>query len=71
MRNILNISVPATLKKEIEHETKTGGYVSVSEFFRAVMRERAENRLIEDIRVSRREIAAGKGKVLRSLRDLR
>lgn len=71
MRNIINISVPAILKKEIEREVKTGGYASVSEFFRSVMRERAENAILLDVEESRREIRAGKAKVLRSLRDLR
>ena len=59
------------MKKEIERETKAGGYVSVSEFFRDVMRERKINSLLQDIEESRREIRAGKAKVLRSLKDLR
>ena len=71
MRTIINISVPEALKIEIEHETKAGGYVSVSEFFRAVMREWKENNFLKELEQSRAEIAAGKGKVLRSLKDLR
>lgn len=71
MRNIINISVPAVLKKEIEHEVKTGGYASVSEFFRSVMRERAENAILLDVAESRREFISGKAKKLRSLKDLR
>lgn len=71
MRNIINISVPAILKNEIEREAKASGYVSVSEFFRAVMRERKMNLLLQEIEESRREILAGKGKVLRSLKDFR
>lgn len=71
MRTIINISVPATVKKEVEHEVAIGGYASVSEFFRAVLRERKENILLRDIEMSRREFSAGKGKALHSLRDLR
>ncbi|MFA5942773.1 MAG: ribbon-helix-helix domain-containing protein [Candidatus Paceibacterota bacterium] len=71
MRNIINISVPEALKSEIERETKAGGYMSVSEFFRAVMRERKENQILQDVEESRREFRAGKAKVLRSLKNLR
>ncbi|MBI5798556.1 MAG: ribbon-helix-helix protein, CopG family [Candidatus Yonathbacteria bacterium] len=71
MRTIINISVPASTKKEVEHEVKTGGYASVSEFFRAVIRERKENMLLRDLAQSRREFKAGKGKKLSSLKDLR
>lgn len=71
MRSIINISVPAALKKEIEREVKTGGYASTSEFFRSVMRERAQNAILLDVEESRREILAGKAKVLQSLKDLR
>lgn len=71
MRTIINISVPASVKKEVEHEVKAGGYASVSEFFRAIIRERKENILLRDLAQSRREFSAGKGKVLRSLKVLR
>ena len=71
MRTIINISVPIAVKKEVEHEVKAGGYASISEFFRAVLRERKENATLRGIEVSRREFSKGEGKVLRSLRDLR
>ena len=71
MRNILNLSVPAGLKQEMEREAKAGGFMSVSEFFRAIMREREEARLLRDIEISRQEYRAGKAKMLRSLKDLR
>ena len=71
MRTIINISVPATVKKDIEREVAVGGYASVSEFFRAVLRERKENMIMRGLEISRREFAAGKGKKLHSLRDIR
>lgn len=71
MRNIISISVPGILKKEIEREVKMGGYASVSEFFRSVMRERSENAILLDVAESRREFLSGKAKTLRSLKDLR
>lgn len=71
MRTIINISVPANVKEEVEREVKTGGYASVSEFFRAVIRERKEYMLHRDLEQSRLEFKAGKGKRLSSLKDLR
>jgi Arc/MetJ-type ribon-helix-helix transcriptional regulator len=71
MRTVVNISMPAVLKKEIERETREGGYMSVSEFFRAVMRERKMNQILQDVEDSRRECRVGKASVLRSLKDLR
>lgn len=71
MRTIINISVPASVKEEVENEVKTGGYASVSEFFRAIMRERRENILLRDLGQSRLEFKIGKGRKLSSLKDLR
>jgi Arc/MetJ-type ribon-helix-helix transcriptional regulator len=71
MRAILNISVPQKLKDLIEEEAAFGGYASKSEFLRDVIRSWQRQRLLEDIRISRREFKQGKGKVLKSLKDLR
>lgn len=71
MRTIINISVPTSVKKEVEYEVKSGGYASVSEFFRALIRERKENILARDIEQSRHEFKVGKGRVMHSLKDLR
>lgn len=71
MRTIINISVPASVKEEVEYEVKSGGYASVSEFFRALIRERKENILARDIEQSRYDFKAEKGRVLHSLKELR
>lgn len=71
MRNIINISVPEMLRKDIEFEVKVGGYASTSEFFRDILRDWKRNNLLKELQQSQAEIAAGKGKVLRSLKDLR
>ena len=71
MRTALTISIPDTLRREIDHEVKTGGYASVSEFFRALMRERSEYAILRDVETSRREVRSGHGATLRSLKDLR
>ena len=67
----MTISVPETMRREIEREVKTGGYASVSEFFRTVMREREEYAILHDVEESRHEARSGQARVLRSLRELR
>ena len=71
MRNIINISLPPELTKEVEKAVKSGKFATKSEFFRHLLRLWHEEQLLEEIRQSRKEIAEGKGKILRSLKDLR
>ena len=70
MRKTLNISIPPALKREVDREVKAGKYASVSEFFRDALRAWKEDQLYQSVMQSRKEIAEGKGKVLKSLRDL-
>lgn len=70
MRNIVNISMPIGLKREVESFVKEGNYASTSEFFRDLLRNWRQNRLLSELRESQKEIKGGKGKVLRSLKDL-
>ncbi|MBU1292402.1 ribbon-helix-helix domain-containing protein [Patescibacteria group bacterium] len=71
MRSIVNLSLPAETVKMIKREVKKNKYVSVSEFFRALLREYEEDILLAELKESEREFRAGKGKVLRSFKDLR
>ena len=72
MRNIINISLPKNLTKEVERQVREGGYATKSEFFRELVRRSLEEeKLFREIEESRKELRAGKGKILRSLRDLR
>ena len=68
MRNIINISLPESLAREVEKEVKLGKFASKSEYIRHVLRE---YKLAKELEADRKEFAKGKGKVLRSLRDLR
>ena len=70
MRNIITISLPLGLKKQVEKTVKEENYGSVSEFFRDALRAYEEAKLIKEIEESEREFALGKGKKLRSLKDL-
>ena len=70
MRQILNISLPSATVKMIKTEVKKGGYASVSEFMRHLIRLWNTEKLVGDVKQSRKEFADGKGKVLKSLKDL-
>ena len=71
MRNIVNISLPDVMVKIVDREVKKGKFATKSEFFRSLLREREENRILSELKESQREINTGKGKTLRSLKDLR
>ncbi|MFZ2205733.1 MAG: ribbon-helix-helix domain-containing protein [Minisyncoccia bacterium] len=70
MRTTLNISMPAALKKNVDLAVKEGNYASVSEFFRDAIRAWNEEQLYQSVLQSEKEFAQGKGKRLRSLKDL-
>jgi len=71
MRNIVNISLPAETAKMVKREVKKGKYASVSEFFRSLLRDyEEESEILDELEEIDREFKSGKGKVLRSLKDL-
>lgn len=67
----MNISLPASLADEVKTEVIEGGYASVSEFIRKLVRDWKKEKAINDVLDSEKELRQGKGKVLHSLRDLR
>lgn len=71
MREVINISLPPAMVKTVQSAVKTGSYASTSEFFRDLLRNWQEDKLLRELHESRREISTGKGKVLRSLKHLR
>ena len=71
MRTIVNISLPIQLNTVVEKELATGHYASKSEFFRSLLRLWIEGRLVKELEDSRKELKMGKGKLLKSLSDLR
>ncbi len=70
MRHAINISLPPKIARAVKDEVKAGNYASTSEFFRDILREREDRRLLAELKQSQKEIAGRKGKVLRSLGDL-
>ncbi len=71
MRDIINISLPQELAALVRKEVKEKKFASISEYFRALLRSKLEDKILADLNKSRKEIASGKGKVLHSLKDLR
>lgn len=71
MRNVANISLPKEMVQAVEENMKKSHYATKSEFFRALLRDWLEGKLLNELEESRKELRAGKGKVLKSLKDLR
>ena len=71
MREVINLSLPSPMVKIVKKAVKEDGYISVSEFFRDLLRNWQSNKLLNELNESRAEIKAGKGKKLVSLKDMR
>jgi len=68
MRDVINISLPKPLSNIVDKAVIKGAYASKSEFFRHLLRLWTT---AEDLGKSRKELEERKGKLLRSLKDLR
>lgn len=72
MRSIINISLPQELSQKVDSLVKKGRYSTKSEFFRDLVRDKIEeDGVLLELKKSQEEIRQGKGKILRSLKDLR
>ena len=71
MREIINISLPKELNRSVEELIKNGKYATKSEFFRELLRLWIEGKILRELVESRKELASSRGKLLRSLKDLR
>jgi Arc/MetJ-type ribon-helix-helix transcriptional regulator len=71
MRTVINISLPQPLSTAVEEAVSSGQYASKSEFFRSLLRLWLEGKLLRELEESRVEFKVGKGKLLKSLKDLR
>ncbi|MFC1663901.1 type II toxin-antitoxin system ParD family antitoxin [Patescibacteria group bacterium] len=71
MREVINISLPKELNRMVEKMVKKGKYSTKSEFFRDLLRMRIEGKIIRELAESRKELFSGRGKSLKSLKDLR
>jgi len=71
MRSIINISLPQQLSWAVDKEIKKGAYATRSEFFRYLLRLWLEGKMLKELKNSQTEIQSGKGKLLKTLKDLR
>ena len=71
MRQIVNISLPVQTTKEVKKAVKDSGFASISEFFRYLLREWQEGKLLVELEKSQKEVKSGKARKLKSLADLR
>jgi len=71
MREIINISLPKELNRSVEELVKKGKYATKSEFFRELLRLWIEGKILRELAESRKELISSKGKLLKSLKDLR
>lgn len=71
MRQDINISLPAKMATEEKKLVKEAGFASLGEFFHHLLRLWNTYKLARIIKKSRKEFEAGKGKILKSLKDLR
>jgi len=70
MRSILNISLSKELARKLDSMVKKGRYSTKSEFLRNLIREKIEEEeLWISVQKSDAEFKAGKGKLLKSLKD--
>ena len=58
------------LKARVKHLVKVNNYTSISELFRDALRALEDSNLIEGMMQSEMEFAQGKGRKLKSLKDL-
>lgn len=70
MRNIINISLPQNLTRQVEVAVKEKDFASKSEFFRYLLREWMSGKLAQDLKTGRKEYREGKAKKLNSMKDL-
>lgn len=71
MRTILNLSLPQDLALAVDNAVDSGNYASKSEFFRMLLRDWLEARLESGLKASQKELRSGKGRLLKSLKNLR
>ena len=71
MRSIINISLPEKMAEAVEESMQKGHFSTKSEFFRMLVRLWIEGKLVSELEDSQKELRAKKGKLLKSLKDLR
>lgn len=71
MRSVISISLPESMVRAVEEKIKKSHFSTKSEFFRNLIRLWMEGKLAEELEESRKELHQGKGRLLKSLKNLR
>lgn len=73
MRNVVNISLPDDMVAFINREVKENNFMSTSEFFRKLIRDYKDGKLLNELNDSRKELLDEeyKHKDIKSLKDIR
>lgn len=70
MRNIINISLPQEMSDYVKNECKSKKY-SVSEFFRKLIRDYEEEKILKEIKKSEEDYKAGRYYKNISIKDIK
>lgn len=70
MRQILNISLPLNMLRQVKKEAKAGGFATISEFIRHIIRWYNTEKLAKEIKEAEKAFERGEGIVLKSFKDL-
>ena len=74
MRQILSISMPADMVKEVKNRVKKRGFDSISNYIKTLIKEDedliSEDELLASVKKARRDYKQGKLKTLKTLKDL-
>ena len=70
MRDVINISMPTEMVRDVNMEIKRGKFASKSEFFRHLLRMWNTQKLAQELKMEQKEFRRENYKVLRSLKNL-
>ena len=70
MRDVINISMPIEMVRDVNTEIKRGKFAPNSEFFRHLVRMWNTHKLAQELKKEQKEFGKGNYRILRSLKDL-
>ena len=70
MRDVINISMPTEMVRDVNREIRIGKFASKSEFFRHLLRMWNTQKLAMELKREQKEFRKGNYKVLRSLKNI-
>jgi Arc/MetJ-type ribon-helix-helix transcriptional regulator len=71
MRQIVTISLPKPMLDLVDKEIKEKSYTSKSEFFRSLIRQWSDQKAVDEILESKKQMEKGEKYLLKSFKDLR